>query len=268
MLKNIFSGISNFGYNLKKSTMLNKHTPSENRYAAYEYFKDKVTKAQKESDVDAFNETIQIFLARFAIAVSNSIKDDEEKNYIKDYLESLGQAVVEPIKQFIMKNSIIAYPIEILISIIGKDKTLDFLNTVLTTEDTLFDDPLVEKRIEILKQFAGATHSDMLSKASIFLNDSDDRLVIASIRFIRDYVFSDNEDMDKIADAMAVKFVDPETSARIRIELLNVFLEQEWKVSGVKKQFEELLPEGYYINTQGFVRVIQHAVTNLSSMKK
>ena len=268
MFKNIFSGISSFGYNLKKSTMLNKHSPSENRYAAYEYFKEKITKAQKDNDVNAFNDTIQLFLSRLSIAVSNSIKDDEEKGYIKDYLESLGQAVVEPIEQFITKNHVIAYPIEILRSIIGKEKTLDFLNIVLTTEDTLFDDPLVEKRIEILKQFAGATHSDMLSKAKIFLNDSDDRLVIAAIRFIRDYAFSDDEDMDKITEAMALKFVDPETSARIRIELLNVFLEQEWKVFGVKKQFEELLPEGYYINTQGFIRVIQHAVTNPSAMKK
>ncbi|MCX6112321.1 MAG: hypothetical protein NTY22_03410 [Proteobacteria bacterium] len=268
MFKNIFSGIAGFGYNLKKSTMLNKHTPSENRYAAYEYFQEKISKAQKENNLDVFNDVIQLFLSRFTIAVSNSIKDDEEKNYIKDYLESLGDVVVEPIKRFIIKDHIIAYPIEILISIIGKEKTLDFLNTVLTTEDTLFDDPLVEKRIEILKQFAGATHSDMLSKASIFLNDSDDRLVIASIRFIRDYAFSEDEDMDKISEAMALKFVDTETSARIRIELLNVFIEQEWKVSGVRKQFEELLPEGYYINTQGFIRVIQHAITNPSSMKK
>ncbi|MEI6079664.1 MAG: hypothetical protein WCQ53_03385 [bacterium] len=268
MFKNIFSGIAGFGYNLKKSTMLNKHSPSENRYAAYEYFQDKITKAKKENKPEDFNTSVELFLQRLSIAVSNSIKDDEEKNYVRDYLTSLGQEVVAPVKDFIIKNSVIAHPIEILISIIGKDETLNFLNTVLTTEDTLFDDPLVEKRIEILKQFAGATHSDMLSKALIFLHDSDDRLVIASIRFIRDYVFSDDEDMGKIADAMALKFVDPETSARIRIELLNVFIEQEWKVSGVRKQFEELLPEGYYINGQGFVRAIQHAVGNLDPNKR
>ncbi|MEI6092438.1 MAG: hypothetical protein WCQ47_02000 [bacterium] len=260
MFKNIFSGLSNFSYNLKKSTMLNKHTPSENRYAAYEYFQDKISKAQKENKSDEFNSLVELFLSRFNIAISNSIKDDEEKRYIKSYLDSLGESVVEPVKNFINKNHIIAYPIEILDSIIGKEKTLDFLNTVLTTEDTLFDDPLVEKRIEILKQFAGSTYHDVLSKALVFLNDSDDRLVIASIRFIRDYIFAEGKEMDKVAELMALKFVDPETSARIRIELLNVFIEQDWKVSGVRKQFEELLSEGYYINTQGFVRVIQKAV--------
>lgn len=261
MLKNIFSGLSNFSYNLKKSTMLNKHTPSENRYAAYEYFQEKISKARKDGKDDEFNTLVELFLSRFNVAISNSIKDDEEKKHIKDYLESLGESVLAPTKIFINKNHIIAYPIEILNTIMGKEKTLEFLNTVLTTEDTLFDDPLVEKRIEILKQFAGSTHPEVLSKALVFLNDSDDRLVIASIRFIRDYVFAEGKEMDKVAELMALKFVDPETSARIRIELLNVFIEQEWKVSGVKKQFEELLPEGYYINTQGFVRVIQKVIS-------
>ena len=73
--------------------------------------------------------------------------------------------------------------------------------------------------------------------------------------------------MDKVAETMALKYVGPETSARLRIELLNVFIEQEWKVMGVRKQFEELLPEGYYINGQGYVRAIKSAIGNLDPDK-
>jgi hypothetical protein len=257
MFKNMFSGIKNLSWSLKKSAMLNKDAPSDNRYASYEYFKDKIKKALKDQDMDTFNNILELFLQRISITVSNSIKDDEEKAYISSFLIELGELVVSPIKLFIEKQHVIAHPIEIMLSIIGKEETLNFLDSVLTTEDTLFDDPLVEKRIEILKQFAGSTHESVLTKAIIFINDSDDRLVIAAIRFIRDYVFKNDNLMDKVIELVTGKFVDQETSARIRIELLNVFIAQEWKVKGVKKQFEELLPDGYYINSQGYVRTIK-----------
>lgn len=259
MFKNIFSGMKNLGWSLKKSAMLNKDAPSENRYASYEYFKDKIKKSLKDQNIETFNDIVDLFLQRISITVSNSIKDDEEKAYISAFLIELGELVVPPVKHFIEKQHIIAHPIEVMLSVVGKEETLNFLDTVLTTEDTLFDDPLVEKRIEILKQFAGSTHESVLNKAIVFLNDSDDRLVIASIRFIRDYIFRDDDLMEKVLELVTTKFVDQDTSSRIRIELLNVFIAQEWKVKGVKKQFEELLPEGYYINSQGYLRTIKQA---------
>ena len=246
-----------FFLNLKRSAMMNKFSASDTRYAAYEYFKSKGDKAIKNKDDATFKETINTFLERLAVSIDNSIKDAEEKDYIKKYMVSLGNVVIEPTKEFIRHNHLIAHAIEILVELIGKKETLDFLDTVLTTEDTLFDDPLVEKRIEILKQFAGSTHTSVLSKAYTFLADSDDRLVIATIRFIRDYVFSDNEDFETVRDAMINKFLEEETSMRIRIEILNVFVGQEWKAAGFKKRFEEMLPEGYYINSQGYIRLIE-----------
>lgn len=246
-----------FFLNMKRSAMMNKFSPSEPRYAAYEYFQDKADKAIKDNDVKALEEVIDLFLERFSVSVDNSIKDAEEKEHIKRYIISLGERAIEPTKNFIRNKHVIAHPIEILIELIGKKQTLDFLDTVLTVEDTLFDDPLVEKRIEILKQFAGSTHASVLEKAFTFLNDSDDRLVIAAIRFIRDYVFSDNEDFESVRDAMMNKFLEEETSMRIRIEILNVFVDQEWKAAGFKKRFEEMLPEGYYINSQGFIKLIE-----------
>ncbi|MFH1223623.1 MAG: hypothetical protein V1647_04700 [Pseudomonadota bacterium] len=245
-----------FFLNLKRSAMVNKFAPSETRYAAYEYFQDKATKAIKGKDDKALKDVIDIFLERLSIAADNSIKDAEEKEFIRKYIISLGNTAIEPTREFIRNKYAVAHPIEILIELIGKKETLDFLDTVLTTEDTLFDDPLVEKRIEILKQFAGYTHAIVLSKVFTFLNDSDDRLVIAAIRFIRDYVFSENEDFEKVRDAMINKFLEDETSMRIRIEILNVFVEQEWKAAGFKKRFEEMLPEGYYVNSQGYIKML------------
>jgi len=253
--------LGKFFLNLKKSAMMNKFSTSETRYDAYEYFKSKAEKAVKNKDAEGFKEILNMFLDRLAISVDNSIKDAEEKEHIKGYLISLGETVIEPTKDFIRAKHLIAHPIEVLVELIGKKETLDFLDTVLTTEDTLFDDPLVEKRIEILKQFAGSTYSSVLSKAFTFLNDSDDRLVIATIRFIRDYVFSDNEDFEKVRDAMINKFLEEDTSMRIKIEILNVFVEQEWKAAGFKKRFEELLPEGYYINSQGYIRLLEKGDT-------
>lgn len=254
MLKNFFMG-------LKKSAFINKYAPAESRQAAFEYFKDRIQKSLKENNKELFNEIIAILLNRFTIAAQNSIKDAEEKLAVKDYIISLGTEAVVPVKDFIKNSHIVAYPIDILFALTGKKHAMEYLDSMLTTEDTLFDDPVVEKRIEILKHFAGETNPSVLSKVSTYFHDSDDRLVIASIRFVRDYVFADKDpDVEKVQEMIVNKFIDPETSMRIKIELLNVLMDQEWKVQGNKKQLEELLPEGYFINAQGYIRVISTAV--------
>ncbi len=253
--------LKDFFFGLKKSAFMNKFAPAETRDGAFFYFKDKLEKAIKGNDDVQFNKIIAVLLDRFSVSVQNSIKDAEEKNTIKDFIISLGDRSIEPVKSYIAKSHIVAHPIEILFELMDKDSVLTFLNDMLTTDDTLFDDPVVEKRIEVLKHFAGETNSSVLSKAGVYLNDSDDRLVIASIRFVRDYVFADNDpDMDKIQEVMLNKFIDEETSMRIKIELLNVFMEQNWKVQNNKKKIEEILPEGYFINAQGYIRVINSAV--------
>ena len=236
--------------------MMNKFSPSESRYAAYEYFKGKVEKSLKTGDTEGFNRYVELFLERMEIAADNSIKDAEEKHFIKEFLKGLGEQILVPVKEFIKNKYSVAHPIEVLMHLEGRAQCLDFLDSVLHTEDTLFDDPLVEKRIEILKHFAGETHASVLKKAQVFLNDSDDRLVIASIRFIRDYKFADEKEFESVRDKLVEKFMDPETSARIRMEILNVFVEQEWKASK-SETFEALLPEGYYVNAQGYLKIIK-----------
>lgn len=240
---------------MKRSAMMNKFSPSEARYASYDYFKDKMQKALSKGNEEDFKKFLILFFERLGLAVDNSIKDAEEKNYIKDYLKSLGEKIVQDLKEFIKNSSSVAHLIEVLIHIEGKEKTLIFLDSILDTEDTLFDDKLVEKRIEILKHFAGETNSSVMDKTKVFLNDSDDRLVIASIRFVRDYLFKEDESTESIKSLLMEKFIDAETSARIRMEILNVFIEQNWKVSG-SKTFEDLLPENYYVNAQGYLRTI------------
>jgi hypothetical protein len=60
---------------------------------------------------------------------------------------------------------------------------------------------------------------------------------------------------------MINKFLDLETSSRIRMELLHVFAKNDWKINS-RKQVEELLPEGFFINSKGFVRTIKN-LTNI-----
>ncbi|MBN1114984.1 MAG: hypothetical protein JXA66_06550 [Oligoflexia bacterium] len=260
-IKGLFSGVSNLGFNLKKSTLMNKHTPSENRCAAMEYFKSKTDALLKKNRKDEAVEVATILLGRLSFTVSNSIKDSDEKEFVKEYIKGLGTVSVGPLKKYIVENDSIAHAIDVLRSIEGNDRTLDFLDSIITADDTLFDDKLVEKRVEILKQFAGETFPSMLSKSLAFLRDSDDRLVIASIRFLRDYVFEGEEDsrVPEAMEAMIDLFADPDASNRIRIELLHAFIEQNWRMSGFKKKLENGLPDGYYINSQGYIRVIEDA---------
>jgi hypothetical protein len=259
--KNILSYVSNLGYNLKKSALMNKYSPSENRYVAYDYFKEKANKSLAKNKKEEFVEILKLFLERLSISAQNSIKDAEEKEYIKNIILSFDDdIVVDIVKSFIKNSYVIAHAIEILEKKIGRKETLDFLENILSTEDTLFNDPLVDKRIEILKHFDGETHLKTLKKAIHFLSDSDDRLVIASIRFIKNYAFEDKQDTDEVKHKMIEKLIDEQTSTRLRMEILNVFVEQAWKIIDHKKQVEEILPEGYYLNAKSYVRVIKNSV--------
>ncbi|HOW16718.1 MAG TPA: hypothetical protein PK443_03310, partial [bacterium] len=130
---------------------MNKFAPAETRDGAFFYFKDKLEKAIKDNDDVQFNKIMAVLLERFSVSVQNSIKDAEEKNTIKDFIISLGDRSIEPVKSYIAKSHIVAHPIEILFELMDKDSVLTFLNDMLTTDDTLFDDPVVEKRIEVLK---------------------------------------------------------------------------------------------------------------------
>jgi len=257
---NIFDFIKDFAWNMKVSVFNNKHTPKDNRDAAFFYFESKAQKAIEKNNEILFNKVLSVFINRFSITISNSIKDFEEKDKIKDLLISYNQRSIEPLKDYIRKEYHIAYPISVLEVLIGEQETLNFLNSVLTTDDTLFDDKLVEKRVDILKYFEGRTMFELLDKVMVFLNDSDDRLVIAAIRFLRDYDFSKNLNIESISENIIKKFLDENTSVRIRLELINILVEHEWKVSGYKKRIEEVLPEGYYITSQGYVRFIDKAI--------
>ena len=256
----VFDFLKDFAWNMKVSSFKNKHTPKDNRDAAFDYFENKASKALSKNDILTFEKVLSVFTQRFGIVISNSIKDLEEKERTKNLFISYGEKSIIPLKEYIKNDYFIAYPISILNELIGENETLNYLNSILTTDDTLFDDKLVEKRIDVLKYFEGKTMSDVLKKSLTFLNDSDDRLVIAAIRFIRNYEFSKADDTNLVKDTIIQKFLNEDTSVRLRLELINIISEQNWKVSGYKKRLEEILPTGYYITAQGFLRSFNKAV--------
>jgi len=262
-MKNLFSVFSDWSWNLKLSGLKNKHAPAENRAEAISYFIIEAEAAFKDKNMEKLNKCISALLERFSFTISNSIKDIEEKETVKNALIELGDVVVQKVKDYIVTSSSIAYPIDVLIHIDGEPLALAFLDSILSTDDTLFDDKLVEKRIDVLKYFEGKTIATVLKKSILFINDSDDRLVIASLSFIRSYVFNKKESYDSILLALINKYVDADTSIRIRIEILNVIIEQGWDVMGHKKQMEQLMPNGYYITTQGYINKLDKAYSDV-----
>lgn len=248
--------IKDFFFNQKAKAALNKHGQSDPREAAYDYLESKLEKAFKKNDDKLLKDVLTVFMKRLTISINNSIKDEDDKTRIKQLLTINKEKVINIIKDFIKNNIVISPHIEILEKLIGKEKVLDFLNSILDTEDTLFNEDIVEKKIEILKHFEGVTYEDVMGKAIIFLDDTDDNLVIAAIRFLKEYDYNTDEEEQKIQSALLEKLADEETSSRIRMELLEVFLLNDWAVSGFKKRIESLLPEEYYLTSKGKIRKI------------
>jgi len=250
-------GLGNFFKNYKEkrrkgavrkniARISNKHQLSENRYAAAEGLYN-----------DGSDEALAGLLQRFNFTYDNSIKDKSEKEYITKLILKEGKRMIPLVKDYICRFENIAWPLKILGQLINKEEVLGFLLSVTSDEDSTFKEDVLEKRLDLMNYLAEFKDEAIVDKVISFLKDEEEE-----VRFKAIEVLGKQGD-EKAREPILELYVSEEESMRIKMKVLEVFIETNWSVAGFRKKVEELLPEGYYLTRDGTIKLRGNVQTNL-----
>lgn len=241
----LFDFLKNFREGSKERKLLkaikrvsDKNQNSENRNAAIDYL------TQKGSD-----EAIAGLIGRFNFNFDKTIVDKEEKERVSDILLEFGEKSVPQLKEYIQKSYSIAWPIKILAKLINHDELVDFLIGMLSTEELLFDEKELEKRIDLLGHIAEFKSDKITEKVITLLSNDDDRVVLKAIEII------EKQDDQKAREPLLNILTNENIPNRIKARIIDAFVKLSWDVRGFRNKVEALLPKGHYLNREGQIRI-------------
>ena len=214
-----------------------KNTTLESRQGAIEYL-------AKQSGFEA----IYGLLQRFNYTIDKSIVDNDEKEKVVEYVLAYGVEAVPPLQKYIVKSETIGLPLRILRKLISEEDYIRFLVDTLKTEESIFDHKAEEKKIDILHYLEEFKNPLVFDKARMLLNDYDERIRLAALSVL------EKQDNEVIRDDLLKILIKPEESRRITSKIIDIFKHTHWDVKGYRKLVEEMLPDGFYITKEGFIR--------------
>ncbi|HAN32033.1 MAG TPA: hypothetical protein DCQ06_10590 [Myxococcales bacterium] len=118
-----------------KKRLMDKYRQKQERYAAM----DDLAQMQSPAAISAL-------LGRFTFSVDGPTVDEEEKNYCFEKLKASGALAVSPIKDFIMSNNAVYFPLCALKEIAGEDVAVQTLLDAMADCDPGYHDGLERLR--------------------------------------------------------------------------------------------------------------------------
>ncbi|MGB5812148.1 MAG: HEAT repeat domain-containing protein [Polyangiales bacterium] len=233
-LFDVFTG----GGGLKKhlARVANKRTQQHERWESIQALAD-----------DGSEEALRGLLTRFTVRVDPSITDGEEKNATFLGIVKHGRAAVGPVREFLETGDTLAWPLKILREIQGEEEVTTALLELLEKMDTGYErDP--QKKIDAIASLEDTKDARTVGAVTRFLEDMNE-----TVRFhATSAIFSQDEAQGAIGE-LTDAFLREE-SVRVRMIILDGFMEREWKLAGPRDQLQKKLPAGYSLGKKGEVR--------------
>ncbi|MBW2628316.1 MAG: hypothetical protein JRE45_11895 [Deltaproteobacteria bacterium] len=173
---------------------------------------------------DGSDEALRALLTRFTIRVDPSITDGEEKNAAFLGVVQNGEAALGPVRDFLDASDTLAWPLKILKEIQSEGEVTTTLLELLAKMETEYErDP--QKKIDVIASFE---------------ERKDPRIVEAVTRFL---------ELEPLTQAFL-----REESVRVRIRMLDGYIERNWTFGDVKDEASKKMPTGYTLGKKGEVR--------------
>jgi len=180
----------------------------------------------------------------------NPIKDESEKEKVAKEIVRRGDISIEPVKKYIKGAQEVSWPFDILRDLVSEEEFVKFAIEILTTEEALFDDRVIEKRLDVMKVLMPYKSSEIYKKVLKLVDDDDDRVKILALN-----ILANQENIDEVREKLLAMMVDHETPPRLVRSIIDIFVAKEWKLTGYKNKVDSLLPhEEYFINKDGIIR--------------
>jgi len=196
---------------------------------------------------DGSDEALRALLTRFNIRVDPSITDGEEKNAAFLGVVRNGKAALGPVRDFLEASDTLAWPLKILKEIQSEEEVTTILLELLSEMDTEYErDP--QKKIDVIANFEERKDPRIVEAVTRFLEDMNE-----TVRFYAVGAILAQDEADAAVEALT-KALLAEESVRVRIRMLDGYIERGWTLGDAKAEASKRLPTGYSLGKKGEVR--------------
>ena len=196
---------------------------------------------------DGSEEALRGLLTRFNLRVDPSITDGEEKNAAFLGVVQNGEAALGPVRDFLASSDTLAWPLRILKEIQSEEEVTTILLELLSTMDTEYErDP--QKKVDVIASFEERKDPRIVDAVTRFLQDMNE-----TVRFYAVGAILAQDGADATLDSMTKAFL-VEESVRVRIRMLDGYVERSWTLGAVKDEASKKMPTGYTLGKKGEVR--------------
>ena len=196
---------------------------------------------------DGSDEALRALLSRFNVRVDPSITDGEEKDAAFHGVVQNGDAALEPVRDFLESSETLAWPLKILKELQTEEEVTTTLLGLLSKMDTEYErDP--QKKIDVMASFEERKDPRIVDAVTPFLEDMNE-----TVRFYATGAILTQDDADQAREAIT-KALLAEESVRVRIRMLDGYIDRGWTLSEVKDQLAKKIPTGYTLGKKGEVR--------------
>jgi HEAT repeat protein len=196
---------------------------------------------------DGSDEALRALLTRFNVRVDPSITDGEEKNAAFLGVVQNGEAALAPVRDFLESSETLAWPLKILKELQTEEEVTTILLEVLAEMDTEYErDP--QKKIDVIASFEERKDPRIVEAVTRFLEDMNE-----TVRFYVVGAILAQDDPDAALEAITTALI-AEESVRVRIRMLDGYIEHSWTLGDVKDKASKKMPTGYTLGKKGEVR--------------
>lgn len=212
---------------------------------------DRMAAAQLMAEMAASGDekAIGVLLSRFEHINPSSTVDQDEKEYVVQLLNGLGDKATPTVKDYVRRTSAsVIWPMRFLRTQLGEDGFRAFMAEVLSATDTGYTrDP--KKKIGLVQLACENGDDEVCAAVAAFVEDDNEDVRFHALDAILQLEHSDCKTL------MTQRVLDEdEDSGRVLKLIAETFAKKGWKFEGDMDAIRERLPGGYWINDDGSVK--------------
>lgn len=197
-------------------------------------------------------------LRRFSANANGQIADEEEKQWLEDAVVDVGEAIREPLQEFIRNNKTLSYALRAYERIFGVDEAIRFFLEVLHRHG-----PESYRQAEAKQQLVMALaeqieRPEVVSGLMPFVEDHSDDVrwaVLDGVENALERNSMSDPQRDEYAAAIGRILIDNATGPRVQRRVAELAKERGWAVPLPEGEVCPLLDENYFVDKKGYVRL-------------
>lgn len=213
------------------SKLMNKWIDAAERYNAM----DRLLEMDTEESYDAV-------LKRFTFLIENTIKDNDEKQYLYERIKEKERAMIDALIRYCKREDEISWPLRALGKLVGDDDLTDILIELLSDLDPIYSRHN-DKKVVLLEMMKARPGIKVFKAVESFLEDTDDDVRIKAIEAV-----THERNMTHLQDRLIRMLIEEADRPRIQRKAAEELMRLEWPVKGFHDAVETALPEGFFLD--------------------